>query len=243
MSNKFSSFIKKKFIGKGRNLISLEEPYAVIKDILSGREITGIIDAGASDGRISRRLLKKFPDAKAYAFEPNPLYREKLEAFADMDSRFNPQFAALSDKEGIAKLHITASPGNTSLCQPGERLKQIDSAGSAVEKIEDVEVITIDKWCENNGNLNIELMKFDIQGHELKAFKGAERTLKNSTLLVYTEIWFNSPYKDGALYSEIDILLREYGFVLYDIYKPKYNNEGLVMWANAIFVNANKLDI
>jgi len=64
-----------------------------------------------------------------------------------------------------------------------------------------------------------------------------------STLLVYTEIWFNCPYEGGAIYSEIDLFLRKYGFVLYDMYKPKYNPNGLIMWANAIYVNPQKVSL
>jgi hypothetical protein len=57
VSNSFSIFIKKKVVGKNQNLVSLDEPYRAMAHLLKGRRITGIIDAGASDGRISRRLL------------------------------------------------------------------------------------------------------------------------------------------------------------------------------------------
>ena len=243
MANQVSSFIKKKLLGKNKNLISLDEPYEVMKRLLKGHDITGIIDAGASDGRISKRLLRKFPVAHAYAFEPNPFYFGSLKRYAKENSRFHPHFLALSDHEGNAQLHITRSPGNTSLLVPGRRLKEIDPRGSRVERLEKVEVVTIDDWAKRNGNTAIQLMKFDIQGGELKALRGAARILQDSTLLVYTEIWFNCPYEGGAIYSEIDLFFREHGFVLYDIYKPKYNLNRLIMWGNAIFLNAERLGI
>ena len=58
-----------------------------------------------------------------------------------------------------------------------------------------------------------------------------------------SEISFNPLYEGGAVYSEIDLFLRDYGFGLYDMYKPKYNQRGLIMWANAIFVNAERLGL
>ncbi len=60
---------------------------------------------------------------------------------------------------------------------------------------------------------------------------------------VYAEIFFYPLYEGGALYSEIDLFLRGNGFGLYDMYKPKYGPNGLVMWANAIFVNLQRLGL
>jgi FkbM family methyltransferase len=243
MTNLFSSFAKKRLFGKGRNLVSLDDPFEVMTHLLKGHLVSGIMDAGASDGRISKRLLRKFPHAQVYAFEPNPLYTAELRQYAEEDSRFCPQFLALSDSEGTAALHITESPGNTSLLTPGQRLRDIDCGGAAVKADEKVELVTIDNWAKHNGDLSIELMKFDIQGAELKALRGAARMLANSTLIVYTEVCFNPLYEGGTIFSEIDLFLRDYGFGLYDIYKPKYNSQGLIMWANAIFVNFKRLAV
>jgi FkbM family methyltransferase len=243
MANKLSSLIKKKLFGKNRNLVSFDEPFGVMARLLKHQRVTGIIDAGASNGRISGILLRKFPAAEVYAFEPNPLYSQTLEKYAKDDQRFHPQFLALSDHEGRATLHVTESPGSTSLFTPGKRLKQMQPEGASVKRREEVDLVTIDQWAQRNGDLAIQLMKFDIQAGELRALRGAKHTLSSSTLLVYTEICFNAIYDDGGLYSEIDLFLREHGFGLYDIYKPRYGPNGLLLWANAIFVHAERLGV
>jgi len=94
---------------------------------------------------------------------------------------------------------------------------------------------------KRRGNPAIQLMKFDIQGAELKALRGATCLLGGPTLLVYAEIWFNPAYDGAAIYSEVDLFLREYGFVLYDIFRPKYNRDGMIMWGNAIFLNLKQV--
>ncbi len=241
MANWLGSSIKKKLLGKNKNLVSLDEPYAVMTRLLENHRVTGIIDAGASDGPISKRLLKRFPTAHVYAFEPNPFYSETLQQYAQEEPRFHPQFLALSDHDGTADLHVTESPGNTSLFTPGKRLKKIDPYGASVKKMEKIQVATIDEWAKRNGDPAIQLMKFDIQAGELKALRGAVHVLQNSTCLIYTEIWFNPLYNEGAIYSQIDLFLREHGFVLYDMFKPKYNPSGLIMWGNAIFLDVQKL--
>ncbi|UCF14930.1 MAG: FkbM family methyltransferase [Phycisphaerales bacterium] len=243
MSNRFSSFVKKKLLGKNKNLVSFEEPFDVMPRLLAKHKVTGVIDAGASNGRISKRLLRRFPIAEAYAFEPNPLYAETLNQYAKIEPRFHPHFVALSDSEGEATLHVTESPGGTSLFVPEKRLQETMPDSALVKSREKVELVTIDNWAKRNGDPAIELMKFDIQGAELNALRGAVDTLQRSTLLVYTEVSFNPLYEGGALYSEIDLLLRDYGFGLYDVYKPKYDSRGLIVWANAIFVNLKRLGL
>ena len=243
MANQLSRWIKKKLLGTDNNVITLNDPYVIIEDLLKDTEVTGMLDAGASNGRISRRLLKTFTKANTYAFEPNPLYKKTLETFAQEDSRFHPQYLALSDYEGRSELLITKSPGNTSLFSPGDRLKEIDPDGSTIKQKQNVDVVTIDQWAKRNNNVTIQLMKFDIQGAELQALHGAIEVLQKSTYTVYAEVVFNSLYKGGALYSEIDLFFRKQGFILYDFYKPKYSQTGLIMWANALYVDPGKIKI
>lgn len=243
MSNPVSTFVKKIIFGDNRNLISLDEPYQVMARLLRSSTVTGMIDAGASYGRISRRLLAKFPHANVYAFEPNPGYADTLQAYARQEPRFHPQFMALSDHTGSATLHITESPGAASLLTPTARLQRVAAEGAALKAVHEVDVISIDEWVKLNGSPSIELMKFDIQGAELQALRGAVATLRGSTRLVYTEVWFNSVYDGAALYTEIDAFLRSQGFVLYDLFKPKYEASGQIIWGNAIFIHAERVPI
>jgi FkbM family methyltransferase len=240
MTNFFKSFLRKTPFAKKQNLISRYDPYAVMAQTLRNHRVTGIIDAGASDGHISKRLLRFFPNAHVYAFEPHPLYAATLQSYASKDHRFEPQFMAISDQEGLVELQITESPGSTSLLSPGRYLKRMKPNGATVKSVEKIEAVTIDEWTRRKSNPPIQLMKFDIQEGELKALRGAARVLQTSTLLVYTEISFNPLYDGGAIYSEIDLCLRKYGFILYDLFKPKYDPTGPLMWGNAIFLHANR---
>jgi len=243
MTTPLSSFIKKKLLGVNKNLVSLNDPYVVMSQLLKKHEVTGIIDAGASTGRISRRLLRRFPRAQVYAFEPNPVFIKALQDYAVEDRRVLPQFVALSDHEGSAELYVTKAAGSSSLFAPGERMKEMRPQGSSVVSMKKVELVTIDQWAKRNGDPAIQLMKFDIQAGELQALRGAVRVLQSSTLLVYAEVWFNHMYENGALFSEIDSFFRQYGFLLYDMYKLRYDTKGVIVSGCAIFVNAQKLGI
>lgn len=241
MPNAIGSFIKKKLLGKTQNLVSLDDHYYIMHRLLKGHRITGVIDAGAGYGRISKRLLAKFPDAHSYAFEPNPVFRQVLQEYANKDPRFHPFFDALSDFEGTADFYFTKATGNSSLFAPAKRLSEISPKGAPVKNIDKVNVVTIDNWAKRNGDTPIQLMKFDIQGGELKALQGGIHVLRTSVLLVYTEILFGQAYEGGAIFGDIDLFLRQNGFELYDIFKPHYDKHGRFTWANAIYINSEKI--
>jgi len=241
MANIIKELVRRSLFPKSSNLASFRDPFKVMQQLLAGHAVTHILDAGASHGRISRKLLQLFPAAHVHAFEPQPRYRDRLAQLHESEARFNPYFLALSDTEGTIDLQITRSPGVTSIFRPNQYLRTSCPEESAIVSVETVEMTTIDGWAKSCGDIPVQLMKFDIQGGELQALRGAGETLKNSTLLVYTEILFNPLYEGGSIYSEIDLLLRDSGFILYDIYKPRYSENGVLLWGNAIFINRKVL--
>jgi len=243
MSNPVGVFLKKLILGKSKNLVSLEDPFAQMQRLLQGQQVTGILDAGASHGRISAKFLRRFPQANVFAFEPNSLYRETLQQYARTEPRFHPYFIALSDEKGRARLNLTTAPGSTSLLTPNPRMRELFRADASIESSTEVDVTTIDDWVQSNGSPAIQVMKFDIQGAELKALRGATHTLRESTSLIYIELWFNPGYEGGPLYGDIDSFLRSQGFMLFDIYKPKYDPRGVITWANAIFLHPARVKV
>ncbi len=104
MSNPVGLFLKKVIVGKSKNLISLEDPFAKMQRLLQDQPVTGILDAGASHGRISSKFLARFPQAEVFAFEPNGRYIATLQQYAREERRFHPYFVALSDEKGRARL-------------------------------------------------------------------------------------------------------------------------------------------
>ncbi len=235
-------WMRRTLLASQENLTALDDPYNVLARLLKKHVVTGILDAGASNGRVARKLLRLFPKAKAYAFEANPAYAEVLNQYAAEDSRVLPQMSALADAPGIIELNVAQSPGVTSLFRPAARLRQIHPMETEIRRVERVPAVRLDDWVEQNRVPAIELMKFDIQGAELLAMKGAEKTLRETTLVVYTEVFFNPMYEGGAVFAEIDLFLRTCGFLLYNLYKVRADARGMLNQANAVYVKADALE-
>jgi len=243
MAKYLKSFVRNNLLAKHGNLVSLDDHYETIDRLLVNHEVKTIIDAGASDGRITRKILPYFPKANVYLFEPQGMYREKLLAFAEKETRAHPQFMALGNESGEIALQVTSSPGCTSVFKPSESMQDLYPDASKIKDVETVPVVTIDEWVTQQGLGGIDVMKFDIQGGELNALQGASNTLTNSTLLIYTEVLFNPLYEGGAVFGDIDACLREHGFQLYNLYKPKVDDDGMLLWANAIFIHKDRVKL
>lgn len=240
MAKLFKELIRRTALNGYDNLVALDDVYLTLKRLLRQTPVSGILDAGASNGRVSKKLLQTFPQATVYAFEPNPAYRERWQTLTRENSAFQVAHVALADENGELELNITRSAGPSSFFKPNQRFRQEFPEESAMDHVEKVPIIRLDDWRRKNGMPAIQLMKFDIQAAELKALKGAVETLKD-TVLIYTEIFFNPMYEGGAVYSEIDLFLREQGFSLYNIYKPRADHNGMLDQANAIFIRTDKL--
>ena len=231
-------FLARRLFGARYNLLTLDDPYPTMGRLLGRQAVHGLLDIGASHGRVARRLLRQFPDAKAYLFEPNPAYETPLREAHQQDPRLLPQFLAVGDHAGTAVLNITASPGTTSLLEPNTTLTAAYREESQVMERKEVPVVTLDQWASEVPDVSIELIKLDIQGGELAALRGATGLLSSTVKLVYTEIMFNQLYEGGAVFADLDGLLRGLNFRLHDIYKPRYNTEGMLMWGNAIYLRS-----
>lgn len=88
MAKLLKSLIRRTLLSGEANLVSVDDPYDVIRRLLAGRRMSNILDAGANHGRVARHLARPFPEAQVHLFEPNTDYAADLKALAESDPRF-----------------------------------------------------------------------------------------------------------------------------------------------------------
>jgi FkbM family methyltransferase len=212
------------------------------------------IGANDSDGHAPPYAgLLAAGDVDVVGFEPN------LKALAELNARKGPCETYLPHAIGDGGRHtlnICFAPGMTSLLKPNPAVLKLFHAfpgWGQVLSTETLDTVRLDDIAETAG---AELLKIDIQGGELMAMRHAEARLRD-LLVIHTEVEFLPMYVDQPLFSDIDLFLRQHGFVFHK-FEPTvsrtiapmlvnndiYAGMSQLLWADAIFVkDFTRLDL
>jgi hypothetical protein len=83
---------------------------------------------------------------------------------------------------------------------------------------EKIKLLTIDGYCERKGIKQIDLLKVDVEGHELAVFKGMTQMLKQDAIKII-QFEYGGCNLDARVYlADIWSFLEAYGFKFYKLY-------------------------
>jgi FkbM family methyltransferase len=135
-----------------------------------------VFDAGGFRGEWSAAVLQRAPGARVFTFEPNSDSFDRIRA--KLGDRVSLQPFALGAEDATASL--SAPPG---IPEMGSlHVRDLNQFDLVVDEIESVEVRTVDSFCAENGIDHIDLLKLDVEGHELSAVRGAAGMLERRAI-------------------------------------------------------------
>lgn len=131
-----------------------------------------IFDVGANIGQFAELVLKSAKHVQLHSFEPSQKAFDQLKrTIGSKAVRINR--CGLGDKEGEMTLYAPA-PGSELASLTKRRL---DHFGMLVGHSEKVQIDTVDAYCQRNSIFQINLLKVDVEGHEMTVFNGARAML------------------------------------------------------------------
>lgn len=194
-----------------------------------------IIDVGAYHGSFAQEVLKINKDLFVHVFEPF------TESYQVIKEKFNGHssviinHAAVSDVKGTAVLNINSFKETNSLLASSEVNESINALTKS-QSAETVNVVRLDEYCIENNIGHIDLIKIDTQGNSYAVLKGMEYLLKNKKVdYLYVEAEFVEIYKNEKLFSEIELLMRDMGYSIVDLYNLNYINNEKLGWCDVLF--------
>ena len=185
---------------------------AGLGEVLLGSEQVTVVDVGAATGMHPRfRALR--PNLRAVLFEPDKRSYFALVAERSDDAVHN---CALDETDGTTRINLARKEQCSSFLMPRQELlrdfpepERYDIEGTA-----EVETRSIDSVARDGPE--IDFIKLDAQGAELRILRGATATLE-SVWGLEIEVEFTAIYQGQPLFSDVDPFVRARGFELLDL--------------------------
>jgi FkbM family methyltransferase len=160
-----------------------------------------VLDIGANIGNHSLFFSDYFTEI--YSYEPHPLNFKLLSFNASLVSNVKCFNTGISSSEAIGILKYNKSN------MGGAQIETINNNISKSFQFK-VNLNTIDNLIEiEKKNISVKLIKRDVEGHELEALKGAEKTIKNNQPIIIFEA-STSEFNGGT--TKVIELLKSYGY-------------------------------
>ena len=190
-----------------------------------------IFDVGANVGQSAHIFAAENPGAKIYCFEPVVRAYNELKRNVEHLPNVETYQLAMGDRRYIGHMHVGAETS----------LASFETKSGATE-VEDVAVMTLDGFAENSGIWDIDLLKIDTEGHDLKVLAGARNLiLEDRIKFIQVEASF---YADNPRFVSLSTLIsaleRYEVFGIYD-QMPHPTGRQSVAYLNAVFVNRQLL--
>jgi FkbM family methyltransferase len=179
--------------------------------LLAPSRLTAVVDVGANpiDGVPPYKPLLAKRLCRLVGFEPQQQALAALNAAKSEYETYLP--TAVGDgQEGM--LHICKAPGMTSLFKPDPRvLAQFDGFAEWGRVVGEERIATrrLDDIAEVEA---LDFLKIDVQGSELAVFRGGRERLSRA-VAIQTEVSFVALYEGQPAFGDIDVELRQMGFV------------------------------
>jgi len=194
---------------------SISRPVGNFKFLLEDLKARGltcqtILDVGANRTMWSRMAKKIYPEANFVLIEPQIEMKDDLEQFCREFKGSVYFLAGAGAEKGRLTLTIWDDlDGSTFALEPDENLKKTG-------KQREVEIITIDDLIDSGKIDNPELIKLDIQGFELEALKGAQKTFGYTEVYILEVSLFQFWSSDTPIFSDVVNFMLERDYVVYD---------------------------
>lgn len=179
-----------------------------------------ILDVGANIGEYAASISHLFPAADVFMIEASQDHELFLQHLRSMSSRFRYEIAAVMDEVKNMSFYMEHPPDVNELAQShykatGNSLFKENSPHFDNSSVTIVETATIDSIMAKHGITNIDFIKFDIQGAELFALKGAQNTLKGVDV-IQLEIHIAHLNTNAPSFFELHAYMNSIGFGIRD---------------------------
>ncbi len=152
----------------------------------------------------------------------------------------------LSQQGSEIPFYLTRKQQNSSCYLPNRQLLDRFPKPNRFDVIEEttLKCRALDEFLHEENLFDVDFVKLDTQGSELKILQGATTILEQSVFGLEIEVCFNELYQSAPLFSDIDLFVRQFGFDLIDLRTVSWkrtvganvgNSKGQLVFADALY--------
>lgn len=163
-----------------------------------------VFDVGANVGDWTAELIGLNPTANVHAFEPIPGTRAKFESRGLPENvRINP-FGLSNEAGSLTIFNYGDGSGMNSLY----RRKDMEAKNKTLKPTpQEIQLGVLDDYCAEHDVERIDLLKIDVEGHELSVLKGATRMIAENRIgMIQIEYGTSFQLADSLLRDIFDVL-------------------------------------
>jgi FkbM family methyltransferase len=198
-----------------------------------------VVDIGANpiDGDPPYRLLLDAGLCRVTGFEPQPAALDTLRRQAGPAEQYLPY--AVGDGARHT-LFLCATSGFASLLEPDDQQLELLIDFPRLAKVTGTEQVDTRRLDDIDEIDRIDYLKIDIQGGELAVLRAGRRKLAQ-TVAIQAEVGFHRLYRDQPTFADVDLELREQGFVPHQFVTTRTWPMAPVVWADPLQKAARQL--
>lgn len=167
-----------------------------------------IFDIGAGRGSYSLELIKQFPQARIFSFEPHPKNFQALAKAAK--DRFKIYNLGLGDSAGKVILYDRAS---TESSNKASLYKEVISEIHKQQVVSvEVNIDTLENFVKKEGLDYIDYLKIDTEGNDLAVLKGAEHLFRANKIGCVQFEFNEMNVISRVFFRDFRIFLKDYTF-------------------------------
>ncbi len=197
-----------------------------------------IVDIGGARGYTAYLFTKNQPNAQVIIFEPLLENMGAIKKLFPNNDKVKIVQKALGNESGEKTINKSSRITSSSLLDFESEIES-DYMKVALSDSDTEKIIVSRLDDELKSYSKVGIIKIDVQGYEVEVLKGAKETLAKTSLVV-VEVSNHHVYKNAPMYYDVDIILRENGFVLFDNCLT-FKEKGRLREWDAIYINSNIL--
>lgn len=205
-------------------------------ETMLGSEKLFVADVGATGGP-EERWKKWMPHCHFYTFDPDP----RAKGWSSASTNFS---LGLWSEPCVKKLHLMKYPQASSLFEINHEALDCFLNAPLHNQVgsETIQLDTIDRLLNNSP---IDFLKIDAEGAELEILKGGLQSIREKCLGIQLEVAFCQRHKGAPLFSDLDPLLRDNHFQLFQLQREHWirknnlfslDSSYQLIWGNALYL-------